>query len=283
MEAQTFHKNASNTLIFNRDLLIFRYRFASWKETLCAAIYWCLIELLGFFQSGGQLRPHLEGTCLSETDARRVRGHLGPLMQIKDEKWRTTEMNKPLKWFQGWTAQSETDQHHSGMRAMTGWLITQKDRKEAACKSDHSDNTGLKSHSQWFQMLFYCKFKVIFSFTGIVLTCDGPTLKVDVLRGVLLVSSLCSPCSSATRSAQTCFSPPPLNSLLSERGQRPGTVTYPGGGWRISPLALYPERWAVLYFVYTWVSYSLLDQLTECRKSCCIQFPALFLIVRTDQ
>lgn len=87
-------------------------------------------------------------------------------MQIKDEKWRTTEMNKPLKWFQGWTAQSETDQHHSGMRAMTGWLITQKDRKEAACKSDHSDNTGLKSHSQWFQMLFYCKFKVILSFTG---------------------------------------------------------------------------------------------------------------------
>ena len=38
-------------------------------------------------------------------------------------------------------------------------------------------------------------------------------------------------CSSAPRSAQTCFSLPPLNSLLSERGQRPGTVTQPGGGW----------------------------------------------------
>lgn len=44
----------------------------------------------------------------SETDVWGVRGHLGPLMQIKEEKWGTTEMNKPLKWLQGWTAPSET-------------------------------------------------------------------------------------------------------------------------------------------------------------------------------
>lgn len=37
-------------------------------------------------------------------------------------------MNKPLKWLQGWTAQSETDQHHSDIYVMTG----QKDSKEAA-------------------------------------------------------------------------------------------------------------------------------------------------------
>lgn len=37
----------------------------------------------------------------SKTDAWGVRGQLGSLIQIKDEKWRTTEMNKPLKWLQG--------------------------------------------------------------------------------------------------------------------------------------------------------------------------------------
>lgn len=75
-----------------------------------------------------------------------------------------------------------------------------------------------------------------------------------MLCGVLLVSSLCSLCSSATCSAQTCFSLPPLNSLLSERGQRPGTVTYPGGGWRTPHLPPFPERWAVpphLFILYT--------------------------------
>lgn len=101
------------------------------------------------------------------------------------------------------------------------------------------------------------------------------------------MSSLCSLCSSAPRSAQTCFCLPPLNSLLSERGQRPGTVTYPGGGWRTLPPDSPPwEMGCVspsLYFVYTWVPYCPSDQLTECRESCCIQFPALFCIVPTDQ
>lgn len=76
----------------------------------------------------------------------------------------------------------------------------------------------------------------------------------DVLCGMLLESSLCSLCSSATCLAETCFCPPPLNSLLSERGQRPGTVTYPGGGWRTPHLPSFHERWAVpphLFILYT--------------------------------
>lgn len=92
------------------------------------------------------------------------------------------------------------------------------------------------------------------SFTEDFKTSDGSALDVDVLCGMLLVSSLCSLCSSATCSAQTCFSLPPLNSLLSERGQRPGTVTHPGGGWRTPHLPLFPERWAVpplLFILYT--------------------------------
>lgn len=65
-------------------------------------------------------------------------------------------MNKPLKWLQGWTAQSEADQHHSDIYVMTG----QKDSKEAAetrttkiisinlhCMCDHIDNMGPKSDS----------------------------------------------------------------------------------------------------------------------------------------
>lgn len=93
------------------------------------------------------------------------------------------------------------------------------------------------------------------------LASDGPPPNVDVLCGMLLVLSLCSHCSSTTCSAQTCFSLPPINSLLSERGQKSGTVTYPGGGVKDSPLPSLP--WEMdssspfLYFVYTWVSFSL--------------------------
>lgn len=109
-----------------------------------------------------------------------------------------------------------------------------------------------------FKFWFYCKrhrnphFSSLF--LRIVVTPGSLSLNVDVLRGVLLVSSLCSLCSSAPRSAQTCSSLPPLNSLLSERGQRPGTVTQPGGGWRTPHLHPFPERCAVpphLFILYT--------------------------------
>lgn len=219
----------------------------------------------------------------SETDVWKVTGHLGPLMQIKEEKWRTTEMNKPLKWLQGWTAQRET--LISITQVCMWWWAVWLHKKtgcgtknHSACICDYIYNTGPKYGFQ----LRYLQYWLLSTFTE-----DCSTLNVDVFRGVLLVSSLCSLCSSGTRSAQTCFSLPPLNSLLSERGQRPGTVTYPGGGWRTPPTHLPPWEMGCsspsLYFVYTWVPYSLLDHLTECRKSRCIRFPALFWIVRTDQ
>lgn len=52
---------------------------------------------------------------------------------------------------------------------------------------------------------------------------------------MLHASSLCSLRSPSTYSAQTCFSLPPLNSLLSGRDQRSGTLTCPEGGLKDSP------------------------------------------------
>lgn len=149
---------------------------------------------------------------------------------------------------------------------------------------DHIDNMGPKCDSFYYQIQILLQ---IFMFPS-SFTEDFYNFwwSHDVLCGMLPESSLCSLCSSAACLAQTCFTPPPLNSLLSERGQRPGTVTYPEGGWRTPHLPSFHERWAVpphLYFVYTWVPYSLLDHLTTCRKSCCIQFPALFWFVLMDQ
>lgn len=185
----------------------------------------------------------------SETDVGEVRGHVGPLKQIKGEKWRTTEMNKPLKWFQGWTAHS-------------GTLISIMQRVFAHRDGEKLQKPGLKIYliSHLFQ--FICMrmwmhrqhsgkiWLVLASFIS-----DGPaSTNVDVLRGRLLVSSLCSLCSSSTYSAQTCFSVPPPNSHLSERCQRSGTVTYPGGGWRTPHLPPLHERQAVpphLFVLYT--------------------------------
>lgn len=99
----------------------------------------------------------------------------------------------------------------------------------------------------------------------VVVIYHGFPSDIDVLRGVPPVSSLCFLCCSGTRSAQTCFSLPPLNSRLWGRSQRSWTVTYPGGGWS-TPLFFCWGWVSPLYFVYTWVPYSLLDPLTECRK-----------------
>lgn len=67
------------------------------------------------------------------------------------------------------------------------------------------------------------------------------SLDVDVLHA----SSLCCLHSPSTHSAQTCFCLPPLNSLLSERDQRSGTLTCPEGGWRTPHLPPLHERCAV--------------------------------------
>ena len=113
------------------ELLIFKHLLPAW-DTLCAAIYWCLTELLGFFAVWGSGTSTSGRHMPSETDVRGVMGRLGPLKQIKEEKWRTTEMNKPLKWLQGRTEQSET--LISITQVCVWWrpgLIAQNGRKEA--------------------------------------------------------------------------------------------------------------------------------------------------------
>lgn len=87
------------------------------------------------------------GTCTSGrhmasgTDVCGVRGHLGPLMQTKDEKLKTTQMNKPRQWLHGWTAHTET------LSSVTqgGWV--QKERwalTETA--QDKKNNTHINLH-----------------------------------------------------------------------------------------------------------------------------------------
>lgn len=97
----------------------------------------------------------------SETDVWGVRGHLGPLKQIKEVKWRTREMNKPLKWLRGWTAQSQTTLMGITQVCMwcrAGWL-RKHDRKEApetvqhehTCKCFYINNTEIGHlHLFWF-------------------------------------------------------------------------------------------------------------------------------------
>lgn len=83
------------------------------------------------------------------------------------------------------------------------------------------------------------------------------SLDVDMLHA----SSLCSLRSPSTYSAQTCFSLPPLNSLLSERDQRSGTLTCPEGGWRTPHLPPLQERCAVPPISLFCIHLSLLSSL----------------------
>lgn len=170
-----------------------------------------------------------------------------------------------------------------------------KKRQERGCRncSELKKIPPKKTHSHYFvnvgldsvSLFSGANFTVVvFSFSDNCCEFDDPTLNVDVLLSVLPVLSLCSCCSSSTCSAHTCFSLPPLNSLLWEKSKVRdcdlpwGWVkdSLPSFSWEMCP----PPS---LYFVYTWIPSSLLDQLTECRKSCCIQFPALFWIVQRDQ
>lgn len=82
------------------------------------------------------------------------------------------------------------------------------------------------------------------------------SLDVDMLHA----SHLCS-VHSPTYSAQTCFSLPPLNSLLSERDQRSGTLTCPEGGWRTPHLPPLHERCAVPPISLFCIHLSLLSSL----------------------
>lgn len=155
----TSHERFRRFIFFNsllEELLIFKHLLPAW-DTLCAAIYWCLTELLGSFAVLGSGTSTSGRHMPSETDVRGVMGHLGPLKQIKEEKWRTTEMNKRLKWLQGRTEQSET--LISITQVCVWWrpgLIAQNGRKEAletsartyksARKCDYDDNGGSKLH-----------------------------------------------------------------------------------------------------------------------------------------
>lgn len=140
-----------------------------------------------------------------ETDVREARGHLGPLMQIKEEKWRTTEMNKPLKWLQGWTAERARLWSASLRYARDDGPADCTKRRERGCRNCPGllnrmyvwlhYNMGLKFD-------FIAKVKLLFSFTEDCSDLRRPCFKcrrvtwraacVDSLFPRLLCCSLCS-------------------------------------------------------------------------------------------
>lgn len=234
----------------------------------------------------------------SETDVWGVRGHLGPLMQIKEEKWGTTEMNKPLKCLQGWTAPSET---LISITQISVWwragCLHRKEAPEARTKNHfyylHVCVIMLMTWvgKTWTHNAFHFRFchkmcTTFFFYQGFWnfwRPCFGCRCVmwhascVESLFPLLLGYLLCS---------DMFLSPSPKFPSFRERSE--ARDCDPPWGWvkDSSPPSLPWEKGcssSSLYFVYTWVPFSLLDHLTMCRKSRCIMFPALFWIVQMDQ
>ena len=160
-------------------------------------------------------------------------------------------------------AERDSDQHHSGMRVMTSRFdCTERQdggsrttrTHPSAWKCDYNDNR-VKKKSTLFEILVQ-GFNI-----SILLYLLDVALNVDVLRGVQLVSTLCSVlllCSSLC--SDMFLSPSPKFPSFRERSE--ARHCDPAWGWvgwvKGSPppsLPSFPERWAVpspsLYFVYT--------------------------------
>lgn len=196
----------------------------------------------------------------SETDVWGVRGHKDPLMQIKEETWRATEMNKPLKWLQ----REREDRHQSGVFVCACW---------------YGGHLHVLKPELQTRLNYYCWiwFWVVWNKH----TQDAVLFRC---RYASCSESLFPPLSFYP--AQTCFSLPPLNSLLSERDQRSGTLTCPEGGWRTPHLPPLHERCAVPPISLFCIHLSLLSSLgspDSVQKELCIWFLPLFWILRMDQ
>lgn len=131
-------------------------------------------------------------------------------------------MDKPLKWLQG---RAGCDQRHPDVHVKAGCAEKTKERIKAGL---HAAAFGWKLVKCESVQLKNSHPAAEFTHPPFFFLC--PPFNVDASCDVLLVSALCSRCSSAALRAQTRLPLPPLNSLLSERGQRSGTVTYPRGG-----------------------------------------------------
>lgn len=195
----------------------------------------------------------------SETDVWGVGGHKDPLMQIKEETWRATEMNKPLKWLQ----REREDQHQSGVFVCVCvliWLVV------CTCWSQNYKRVSIiaaESDSGWFE----------------INTPRTQSLDADMLRAPSLCpSALLLPCSDMF------LSPSPKFPSFRERSEVRDS-DLPRGWVKDSPPPSPPWEMCCPPISLFCIHLSLLSSLgspDSVQKESWIWFPPLFWIARMD-